>query len=892
VGGKGQNWLRTALLCGALALGGAAFPQGAAAQQSAAVYDIRIQETSLADALLQLARQTNVQLLFPYDMAERIRVQPISGRYTFDAALNALLEGTGFSGGLIRDGVVRISPVADQGERPVSPRARATLLSGVSAFVVGAFSAPSYAQETDAAAERDVVVVTAQRREQQLQDVPLSVSAFSGDDLADLGVADMTEVGKFTPNVTLEVSRGTNNTLSAFIRGVGQQDPVGGFEAGVGIYLDDVYLNRPQGGVLDVFDVERIEVLRGPQGTLYGRNTIGGAVKYVTRRLSDTPYSRLQLTAGDYGRAEGVLTVSTPIGDSFRIGGAYARLVRGGYGTNIYTGIDNYSKDVTAARFSAEWDVSDRLSLRLAADWLLDESDPKQGHRLIPGQQSGTPVLNDVFDTQAGLVSPKQHSEGSGYSLVGEYEINDNWTFKSITAYREDDSTTPIDFDSLPAIDVDVPAIYTNDQFSQEFQLLFSGDKLNGLIGAYYLDANALTYFDVVLATTGALIGVPGLNAQTYGDVNTKTWSVFADFTYDFTDQWALTVGGRYTDDRRHGVVLRRTFSGGYSPLFGGSAVPISTTSNFDGEDSWTDFSPRASLAWSPNADNNIYLTYARGFKGGGFDPRGQTTAAPDLNRDGVRSADEIFQFMQFDPETVDSLELGWKAEFLNGRFTSALAAFYMDYKDVQVPGSIGVDTNGDGINDTFTGVTTNAASATVNGLEFDGVAHLGEDWIQQGDTFDLTVSLGYIDASYDEFIGPTGVNVASQRVFQNTPEWTGSARIAYTTPLNFLGNGALSVLTSLSYRGDSSQFEAPNPYLDQEAYTLWDASIVYRSDNGWNIGIYGKNLTDEEYKVSGYNFVNINANGTFTPTLGREGVLTAFYGDPRTVAVSFGVEF
>ena len=129
---------------------------------------------------------------------------------------------------------------------------------------------------------RDVVVVTAQRREQDLQDVPLSVSSFSGETLEDIGAADITEVGKFSPNVTLEVSRGTNSTLSAFIRGVGQQDPVGGFEAGVGIYLDDVYLNRPQGGVLDVFDVERIEVLRGPQGTLYGRNTIGGAVKYVT----------------------------------------------------------------------------------------------------------------------------------------------------------------------------------------------------------------------------------------------------------------------------------------------------------------------------------------------------------------------------------------------------------------------------------------------------------------------------------------------------------------------------------------------------------------------------------------------------------------------------------
>ena len=213
-------------------------------------------------------------------MAEKIRVAPLSGRYTFDEALTALLRDTGLSGGRVRDGIVRISLVeANRGEETVSPKAKATLLSSASAFLLGAFSAPSYAQDADQPSARDIVVVTAQRREQDLQDVPLSVSTFSGEQLEDIGAADITEVGKFSPNVTLEVSRGTNSTLSAFIRGVGQQDPVGGFEAGVGIYLDDVYLNRPQGGVLDVFDVERIEVLRGPQGTLYGRNTIGGAVK-------------------------------------------------------------------------------------------------------------------------------------------------------------------------------------------------------------------------------------------------------------------------------------------------------------------------------------------------------------------------------------------------------------------------------------------------------------------------------------------------------------------------------------------------------------------------------------------------------------------------------------
>lgn len=896
VGGKGRSWIRTALLCSAIAFCGLTASYEACGQPSAVVYDIRIDKTSLADALLELARQTNVQLLFPYDVAANTRVTPLAGRYTFDEALKTLLGNSGLSGGLVRDGVVRISPTQQaKGEETVSPKVKATLLSSVSALFVGAFTAPSYAQDAEDPAVRDVVVVTAQRREQNLQDVPLSVSSFSGDALDEIGAVDLTEVAKFSPNVTLEVSRGTNSTLSAFIRGVGQQDPVGGFEAGVGIYLDDVYLNRPQAAVLDVFDVERIEVLRGPQGTLYGRNTIGGAVKYVTRSLASDPEMKLTVNAGSYSRLDGILSASTPIGETFRLGGSVAKLTRGGYGRNLtLSGVENYNKDVTAARLQAEWDVTDAFDLRFSADWLLDKSDPKQGHRLIPGLQSGAPVLADVYDTRAGLLQPDQRTEAYGGSVVATWELSSNWTAKNILAYREDESTTPIDFDSLPAIDVDVPAIYDNDQFSEELQFLYSSSNLNGLVGVYYLDANALTYFDVVLATTGALINVPGLNAQTYGDVNTKTWSIFADFTYDFSDTLHLSVGGRYTDDKRHAIVLRRTFSGGYSPLFGGTAVPISTTSNFDGSDQFKDFSPRVSLAWDAAPDHNLYATYAKGFKGGGFDPRGQTSAAPDTDRDGVREPNEIFDFMQFEPETVNSYEVGWKATWERGRFTTALAAFWMDYQDVQVPSSIGVDTNNDGINDTFTGATTNAAAATLKGIEFDGTAVLGEDWITAGDTLSTVVSVGYIDAQYDEFLGPTGVDVADQRVFQNTPKWTSSWRLNYTTPFTLVNTaGDLTFVNSLSYRSESSQFETPMPLLDQAAYTLWDMSLIFKAQNGWSIGIHGKNLSDERYKVAGYNFVTQNpVTGAFTPTLGREGTLTAFYGDPRTWWVSLSHDF
>ncbi len=755
---------------------------------------------------------------------------------------------------------------------------------------------PAVAQDTADTESADnqrrftTVTVTAQRREQSLVDVPVSVSAFDGDLLADLGVSDLTEVAKISPNVTLEVSRGTNTTLSAFIRGVGQQDPVAGFEAGVGLYVDDVYLNRPQGAVLDVYDVERVEVLRGPQGTLYGRNTIGGAIKYVTKGLSDTPTYELNLRAGSYNQLDGILTTSLPVTDNFRVGAAVARFDRDGFGENIITGEENYNKKLFGARISAELDVTDTFQLRAAADYSLDKSNARQGHRLIPDQLPpfDYPVLDDVFDTRAGLNVVPQEVEAYGGSLVADWELNSNWTIKNILAYREDESTSPIDFDSLFEADLDVPAIYKNDQFSEELQLLYSSDRLNGLIGFYYLDANASTVFDVLLANTGAAVGLPGLNAQTFGDVGTETWSIFGDFTYDLTDQLSVSIGGRYTEDTRTSQVLRRTYIGGFSEFFGGNPTLIATTSDFNGEADFDDFSPRIAVGYKLTPDSNVYASYSQGFKGGSFDPRGQTTAAPDLDQDGTVSDAEIFEFMQFDPEEVDSYEVGYKASQLGGRVNYSLAGFYSDYKDVQVPGSIGVDTDGDGVSDSFSGVTTNAGAATIWGVEFEGNATLAEDMARSGDLLNFGWSLGYLDAQYDEFIDAFGNNVADDRVIQNTPDWTANGRIAYDTP--FAG-GNLLINTALSYRGDSSQFEAPNPFLDQEAFTLWDASIRWETaDERWGFSLNGKNLTDEEYIVAGYNFVTVNPDGTFTPTLGLEGTLTAFYGDPRTV--TFGIDY
>ena len=800
-----------------------------------------------------------------------------------------------------------------------------TLRIGAAVAALTAAS-PLYAQDEPTAAEvadevesvtadqnEEDILVTARRRTENLQDVPIAVTAYSGEALQEKGATDITDISDTTPNVTIETSRGTNTTLTAFIRGVGQQDPVAGFEAGVGLYLDDVYLNRPQGAVLDIYDVERIEVLRGPQGTLYGRNTIGGAIKYVTRRLSEEPELRFRGNLGTDEQADLIVSASAPISDGVRIGASVARIGRDGFGENLNNGLDNYNRDLWAARGTIEIEPSDALFIRISGDYTKDKSDPRNGHRLITGLLSGAPVLGNVYDTRAGLNVPEQDVESYGGAVRAELKLSEHLTLRDILAYRKDKSHTPIDFDSLPAADVDVPAIYRNRQFSNELQLLYESDKLQGLVGVYYLDANANNIFDVILATTGAVIGIPGFTASTFGDVDTKTWAVFADMTYKFSDQFSISLGGRYTNDKRNSTVIRANLRGGPSPELGGTpingifnAVTNPTgrqvgalTSNFQGEETFKQFTPRASISFQPNDDNTFYASYSKGFKGGGFDPRGLSTAAPDLNGNGTREAAEIFDYFLFEPETVDSYEIGYKANLFDRRLRLAIAGFYADYKDVQVPGSVGAVINGV---PTFVGVTTNAGKATFKGVEIETVATLFRDF-DSGQRLNFVGTLGYLDAQYDEFItnipGTGPVDVADFRRIQNTPKWTASGTIDYSTRVK---SGSLSASTTLSYRSKTFQFETPSPFLDQPGYALLDASLVWSSsDDRYSLGLHAKNLTDKHYITSGYQFLSVNpvtgvpnrnAAGNVIPSLGREGVVTAFYGSPRQVFLSFGLKF
>ncbi|RJF90578.1 TonB-dependent receptor [Sphingomonas cavernae] len=724
------------------------------------------------------------------------------------------------------------------------------------------------------------IVVTARRREESLQDVPISITAFTADTLDLRGAPDITALQRSTPNLTMQVSRGTNSTLTAFIRGIGQQDPLWGFEPGVGLYVDDVYIARPQGAVLDIFDIERIEVLRGPQGTLYGRNTIGGAVKYVTKRLGDEFSGKVRGEIGSYDEYNLTGSLALPLAEGIAIGGAFAWYNRDGYGKNFFTGADTNDKDVIAGRLSVELTPSDAIFIRLAADRTEDRSNTNHGHREVREPNSNTSVLPGKYDTLAGL-GDRSKVVTQGVSLTGEWQVSDIVTLKSVTAYRDGyTKSAGIDFDGTPQPYLDIAAggkVYQDDQFSQEFQALIETDRLQGVVGVYYLDAHAEGAFDTILGR--GLVPEPilvprpsaftALTQLTSGSVDTKSFAIFGDLNYDLSERLKLSLGARWTRDKKTGTVFKANYFGTIgSPLLK-PYVPVlpapfnvpQILTDYTNERTFEEFTPRVSLTWEASDDVNLYAAYGRGFKSGGFDMRGDATATPDTKNG-------------YDPEIVDSYEVGVKGDFLNNSLRVNAALFYTDYQGQQVTTQVPKITPPPGV----VSFVDNVGSSRIYGAELEASAVLSRN-------VSANLSFGYINAKFEEFLvfdlaTRQYVDVADQRKFQNTPEFTASASLNWQE--DFAG-GRLAMLPAISFRSDVNLFEIPIPSIDQDGFALVDLSVTWTSgDDRWRFGAHGRNLFDVRYRTGGYNF---QSNQFAQSVIG-------FYGPPRTVRFSAEYRF
>lgn len=707
------------------------------------------------------------------------------------------------------------------------------------------------AETSEADGKLETIEVTARRTSESLQEVPVAVTAFGEMELERDGIEDITELQYKMPNTTFQVSRGTNSTLTAYIRGVGQQDPLWGFEPGVGIYIDDVYVARPQGAVLEILDVQRVEVLRGPQGTLYGKNTIGGAMKYVTRELTGYNEFDIKGTIGSYNQRDLKVSGQTALADNFYVGGAFATLNRDGFGEFANTGAENYNKDLLTGRVNARWDVNRDINVKFAADWTKDESNARGGHRLLPSLLSDEPRQEDVYDAYTAMPTDNL-VETEGYSMTVDWAINQDWMFKSVTAYREGFTDTNIDFDSTVNPVLLVPAIYEDDQTTQEFQFMYRKDRLDFVGGLYLYEGTACGEF-------GTVLGLLQLSIDTGGCVDTSSEALFGQASYQLDDNWSVTLGGRYTRDDKTADVFRYTYAGvKFLDRGDYDMPPIVVNSDFTGQEDWSKFSPHASVSYEFSPNLMTYASYSNGFKSGGFDMRADVSINPDADK-------------PYNPETVDTVEFGVKSQMLDGRLRLNAAAFRSDYQDMQVTVQRAIEGGG------VASQVLNAADSTVQGLEL-------ESTFAATPTLNFTSSVGYIDAEFDsvEFFNPQTQqveDVSDQWSFQNTPKLT--ANLSFDKEFSVAG-GALIWSGSVAFRDDMQMFEIPSP-LDEESYSLVNSSLVWYSNSSqWTVGLHGKNLFDETYRVSGYNF-----GSTF-----GENIVTGYYGDPRTVSLSVGYRF
>jgi iron complex outermembrane receptor protein len=637
--------------------------------------------------------------------------------------------------------------------------------------------------------------------------------------------------------------------MTAFIRGIGQADPLWGVDPGVGLYIDDVYFARPQGALLDVYDVERVEVLRGPQGTLYGKNTIGGAIKYVTKPLTDSPEGRITWNPGTFSTQEVRGTIAGPlIEGKLRGKASVAWLTRDGYGENLYLGHEVSDKDTLAYRLGLEWLPKENLRVRFDYDHVEDKANPKGLTRMAPNffcpvfLGEACPPLENLFDTESGI-EPLNETTVDGLSMTWTWDINPKWQFKSITSRREGDSVNYIDFDTTPARIADSLPTYFDEQTSQEFQVVFTDlGKWSGVMGAYYFDGKA--------GGTVNFVFVESVTGTTDGDMKTKQLALYGDAVYQINDRWALNLGLRPTREKKTG----RAYN--YYTTDDTFETPSFILADFEDSVTFNSFAPKIGVDWRITEDVLLYGKANQGFKSGGYNVRANTFYVPESGE-------------PFDDEVMTMGEIGVKSTLANNSLVLNGAVFYGKYTDVQVSYFTSYDSDFDGVDDAFFGDIRNEGDATVKGLEIEYA------WTPQG-FFGLQGFLAYLDAEPDTLIDGNGNGLPDTQVISNAPEWTGSIRANFDWPLF---GGLLTASVGYAYRDDAVLTNEEFP-ITQDAYGLLDAWIMWLSGNAkWRFGISGKNLTDEEYLLTGYTI----------PTLG---VLQGSYGPPRQFIATLEYRF
>lgn len=655
----------------------------------------------------------------------------------------------------------------------------------------------------------DEIIVTAQKRPQSLVDVPISLSVVDAAALDATRSRELRDLNGLVPNFSIE-RQGAIDTV--FIRGVGGGGRNIGFSTRAGVYVDGVYAGQFASINQDALDVARVEVLRGPQGHLYGRNTVSGAVNIVTERPDDLFAVRAEAGYGNKDLFEARATINAPLGDdaAFRISGSHRQ--RDGFTTNLTTGddIDNINRDSARAQFAAD---TGELHIDVTADYSNDVSAKQAGEPITDTFGMGPTEAPGRFDTTYNIM-PRQRIEMAGGSLTLGYDLTDDVTLTAISGYRwtRYDRANDLDYSSFDFFRIDFDQSFR--QFSQELRVAFDGSgPVSGVAGLYYFDERAK---QMTAVTGGTMIGFlpfglnPGDGGFVSARVKTRSYAAFGAADWALSDALTLNLGARYTREK----LKIRDYS-----ILAPAALGLATLPDYDDSRSVDSFDPTVGLTYKLSDRTNAYVKYARGFKSGGWNV--DFISFP-LSLSGI----------PFRTERVDSGEIGFKSESADRRLRVNAAAFYSVYDDYQINQFV----------DLGAGLTSlqlrNAAKVTSWGFEA-GIEVAPVERVKLG------ADLGYTHAEFDRFPdgGGPGVDLDGNRL-PYAPRLMASASVAYDVPLGFADLGLAGWV-----RHRSSAFSGPENLAIQklDARTTVDARAELKGGR-WSVAVWAKNLFQERY--------------------------------------------
>lgn len=685
------------------------------------------------------------------------------------------------------------------------------------------------------------VIVTAQKREERLQDVPIAVSAFSAQKIEELGFDNVLEVAAQTPNFQIGGLAGSTASVTPWvnIRGIQFTDTSFVNDPSVAMYVDEVYQASTGAGVQQLFDVERVEVLKGPQGSLFGRNSSTGLVQYITKKPTDTFQGYINASYGEYNKRSLEGAVSGPIAP--RINGRLAAKysANDGYRHNPQTGVDDFGEtDTKAVRGTLEFKATDNFTVMVGAHYA-------NGDNIWPGRdyrgtrEPGNTAVrcanpDDVYagrcSTRTGFIvstddpritygirdSPMTYTVAGGY-IRGELEVG-GINFVSITGYEDWESYFVQDSGLGPNSFNNVTSDFRNDttNWSEELRASGSFNESNWVLGAYYYEDkrhNRATVYDWWALMNPGTVTPTASTVGREGEVDTNSAALFGQIETPIATNWTLAIGGRYSKETRDMVIMRR-----FNGCFVDQCAPTYSGSN---SADFSNFSGDVTLRWKPTTNIMAYVKYARGFKSGGWNPSAATVAEAG----------------PADPEVVDDWEGGMKADWLDGRLRTNIAIFHYNFDGLQ--STLSQIINGQAVNNFI-----NAGTAKITGSEWEFV-------YLPIDNLELRLGIGTLDTRI-ESVATGGLGILPGNALPNAPEFNSNGLAKYTFDLG--GMGTLAVQGEFSHQSHVFFTVDNDPYRAMDPYTVYNARLIWNSEDGrYDAQLSIENIENKRYATGAF---------------------------------------